>query len=67
MGALKAAYYNPKSIRVHRASWESVEGKLKVFVELRDVNYPGLTDDLQYDPESDRLKGSIFRLPWADL
>jgi len=61
VGALKAAYYNPKSIKVHRASWQSVEGKLKVFVELRDVNYPGSTYDLQYDPESDRLKGKYFQ------
>jgi hypothetical protein len=61
VGALKAAYYNPKSIKVHRASWQGVEGKLKVFVELRDVNYPGSTYDLQYDPESDRLKGKYFQ------
>jgi uncharacterized protein (DUF2147 family) len=61
VGVLKAKYYNPKSINVHRASWQSAEGKLKVFVELRDVNYPGSTYNLQYDPTSDRLKGKYFQ------
>jgi uncharacterized protein (DUF2147 family) len=60
-GALKAGYYNPKSIKVHSASWQSVEGKLKIFVELRDINYPGSTYNLQYDPVSDRLKGKYFQ------
>ena len=60
-GVMKAGYYNPKSIKVHSASWQSVEGKLKIFVELRDVNYPGSTYSLQYDPVSDRLKGKYFQ------
>jgi hypothetical protein len=60
-GALKAGYYNPKSIKVHSASWQTVEGKLKIFVELRDINYPGSTYNLQYDPASDRLKGKYFQ------
>jgi hypothetical protein len=60
-GSLKAGYYNPKSIKVHRASWQSVEGKLQIFVELRDINYPGSTYNLQYDPVSDRLKGKYFQ------
>lgn len=38
-----AGYFNPKSIRVAKAeaSWDG--GALKVFVELRDVIYPGST------------------------
>ena len=60
-GALKAGYYNPKSIKVHSASWQSVEGKLEIFVELRDMNYPGSTYHLQYDPASDRLEGKYFQ------
>jgi hypothetical protein len=60
-GSLKAGYYNPKSIKVHSASWQSVEGKLKLLVELRDINYPGSTYNLQYDPASDRLKGKYFQ------
>jgi uncharacterized protein (DUF2147 family) len=61
VGALQAKYYNPKSINVHRASWQSTEGKVTLFVELRDVNYPGSTYNLQYDPASDRLKGKYFQ------
>jgi hypothetical protein len=29
----------------------------KVFIELRDVNYPSSTYSLTYDPASDQLKG----------
>ena len=29
--------------------------------EQRDVNYPGSTYNLQYDPETDRLKGTYFQ------
>jgi len=32
-----------------------------VFVELRDVNYPGSTYTLQYDAASDRMKGAYFQ------
>jgi hypothetical protein len=34
---------------------------LTVFVELRDVNYPGSTYTLQYDAASDRLMGTYFQ------
>ena len=61
VGALQAKYNNPKSINVHRASWQSTEGKVTLFVELRDVNYPGSAYNLQYDPASDRLKGKYFQ------
>jgi uncharacterized protein (DUF2147 family) len=60
-GALKAGYFNPKSIKVHSASWQTVEGRPTVFVELRDVNYPGSTYNLQYDPAADRLQGKYFQ------
>ena len=32
-----------------------------MFVELRDVNYPGSTYTLQYDAASDRLMGTYFQ------
>ena len=60
-GSLKAAYFNPRSINVARAQWKRKDGTLTVFVELRDVNYPGSTYTLQYDPASDRLKGAYFQ------
>jgi len=60
-GSLKAAYFNPRSINVARAEWRRKDGVLAVFVELRDVNYPGSTYTLQYDPAADRLKGTYFQ------
>lgn len=60
-GSLKAAYFNPRPINVHSAKWSRKEGKINLFVELRDVNYPGSKYNLQYDPGSDRLKGTYFQ------
>jgi hypothetical protein len=42
-----------------RAYQES--GVTKVFVELRDVNYPGCTYKLAYDAQSDQLFGQYFQ------
>ncbi len=60
-GSLTAAYYNPRPIRVFRAEASRKDGTLSVFVELRDVNYPGSTYTLQYDRATDRLKGKYFQ------
>ena len=60
-GSLKASYFNPKPINVFSAKWSRKEGKISLFVELRDVNYPGSKYNLQYDPKSDRLKGTYFQ------
>jgi hypothetical protein len=59
--SLKAVYFNPRPINVAKAEWRQKDGTLTVFVELRDVNYPGSTYTLQYDPASDRLKGTYFQ------
>jgi len=60
-GSLAAAYYNPRPIKVFRAEAGRKDGKITLFVELRDINYPGSTYTLQYDPASDRLKGTYFQ------
>ena len=60
-GSLTAAYFNPRPIKVFSAKWSRKEGKINLFVELRDVNYPGSKYNLVYDPESDRLKGTYFQ------
>ncbi len=60
-GSLQAAYFNPRPINVYRAELGRKEGTFTVFVELRDINYPGATYDLQYDPAADRLKGTYFQ------
>jgi hypothetical protein len=60
-GNLKAGYYNPKSIHVARAMWNDSDGILKVYVELRDENYPGSNYKLNYYPEKDALAGEYFQ------
>lgn len=60
-GSLKAAYFNPRPINVGKAEVIRKEGALVVFIELRDVNYPGSTYRLRYDPKTDRLIGTYFQ------
>jgi hypothetical protein len=60
-GKLEAAYFNPKSINVAKAAALRDGGSVKVFIELRDVNYPGSTYTLAYDPKEDQLKGDYFQ------
>jgi hypothetical protein len=59
-GTLKAAYFNPRPINVFKAEWKRKQDIIKVFVELRDVNYPGSKYNLQYDPKTDRMKGTYY-------
>jgi len=60
-GSLNAAYFNPRPINVFRAEVSRKKGRITLFVELRDVNYPGSKYSLQYDPKTDRLKGTYFQ------
>ena len=60
-GTLKATYFNPRPINVGKAEWRSMEDRIQVFVELQDVNYPGSTYMLVYDPEHDRLIGYYYQ------
>ena len=60
-GGLVAAYYNPRPINVSRAAFRVVDGTFEVFVELRDVNYPGSTYTLRYDAADDVLRGVYFQ------
>ena len=60
-GTLKAAYFNPRPINVARAELNSQTGEATIFVELRDVNYPGSKYNLRYDPKTDRLVGTYFQ------
>jgi hypothetical protein len=60
-GSVTAGYFNPRPIRVATANLGRKDGKITVFVELRDVNYPGSTYTLQYDAAADRLKGTYFQ------
>jgi hypothetical protein len=60
-GSLAATYYNPKPIHVGRAGWRSAGQGIDLFVELRDVNYPGSIYTLHYDPVADRMQGIYFQ------
>ena len=60
-GSVAAAYFNPRPIKVFLAEVSRKEGRINLFVELRDINYPGSTYKLQYDPETDRMKGTYFQ------
>ena len=42
-GKMNAAYFNPRPINVAKAEATRAGEDLKIFVELRDVNYPGST------------------------
>ena len=60
-GKLEAAYFNPRPIHVAKAAASRDGGSVKVFIELRDVNYPGSTYTLTYDATTDQLKGDYFQ------
>ena len=60
-GKIDAAYYNPNSIKVSKAEASKEGSEAKVFIELRDVGYPGCTYTLAYDPQTDQLKGIYFQ------
>jgi hypothetical protein len=60
-GILRAAYYNPRPINVARAEFSRKDNALMVYIELRDVNYPGSKYNLKYDPGTDRLVGTYFQ------
>jgi hypothetical protein len=56
-GKLQAAYFNPRPIHVSQAQVTQKEGQIQIFVELRDVGYPGATYTLRYNTEHDVLVG----------
>jgi len=60
-GTMKADYFNPKSINVASALWTFTDGVLKIYIELRDENYPGSNYNLIYYPERDLLAGKYFQ------
>jgi hypothetical protein len=60
-GRVEAAYFNPRPIHVERASAADRDGTISLFVELRDVHYPGCTYKLTYDRSGDRLTGEYYQ------
>ncbi len=60
-GVMDAAYYNPSPIHVAKAEASREGAVTRVFVELRDVNYPGSIYTLTYEPASDQLRGVYYQ------
>lgn len=60
-GKMAAAYFNPRPINVSRAAASREGNAIKVFIELRDLNYPGATYNLTYEAEKDQLRGVYFQ------
>lgn len=58
---MKASYLNPNPINVSKANWVDGKGTISIFVELRDVNYPGSNYSLTYFPDRDMLMGKYFQ------
>ncbi len=61
-GKIEAFYFNPNPINVATAQATIKSGKINVFVELRDIGYPGSYYTLTYDPDNDRLMGVYHHL-----
>jgi hypothetical protein len=60
-GAMEAFYFNPDPIHVAAAQAVLDGDKLRIYVKLQDVNYPGSTYNLTYDPADDCLKGTYYQ------
>jgi hypothetical protein len=60
-GKLDAAYLNPNPINVAQAEASLDGAAINVFVELRDVNYPGSTYDLTLNAAANQLRGIYFQ------
>ena len=60
-GRMETAYFNPNPIHVSRAEASRKGEAVIVFIELRDVNYPGSTYTLIHEPKSDQLEGIYYQ------
>jgi len=61
-GSIEADYLNPNPINVSEARVTTESDKINVFVELRDVGYPGSYYTLTYDKVTNRLVGVYHHL-----
>ncbi|HTE24606.1 hypothetical protein [Flavitalea sp.] len=60
-GKIKAGYFNPSSINVADTRWSTRDSILNIYIELRDVNYPGSKYNLYYIQDKDMLAGEYFQ------
>jgi hypothetical protein len=61
-GSIDAEYFNPNPINVSKAKVINESDKIDIFIELRDIGYPGSFYTLVYDPDRDRLVGVYHHL-----
>lgn len=66
-GTIQAAYFNPSPIHIAAANAALHNNTIKLFVELRDVGYPGSKYDLVYMPDDDILQGTYFQAQIQEL
>jgi len=52
---------NPRTINVSQALAAQKDGQIQIFIELRDVGYPGATYTLTYDKGNDVLNGLYYQ------
>jgi hypothetical protein len=60
-GRMEAGYYNPRPIYVSAAKATMEKTGIKIFMELRDVGYPGSTYTLVYVPRHNVLAGFYYQ------
>jgi hypothetical protein len=60
-GAVNVRYFNPGEIHVAQSQVSIQEGRIKLFVKLRDKGYPDCTYTLFYYPEQDVLAGVYYQ------
>ena len=60
-GAVNVRYFNPGEIHVAESQVGTQEGRIKLFVKLRDKGYPDCTYTLFYYPEQDVLAGVYYQ------
>ena len=59
-GRMDVAYLNPKPIHVAEAQASRDGQGMNIFVKLQDLNYPGSTYSLVYEPKTDVLEGVYY-------
>ena len=62
-GRVEATYANPGPINVSRAEVKREGDRLTLLVELRDVNYPGSTYLLAYQPGPQEILVGSYHQP----
>jgi len=60
-GKVDASYYNPQPINVSRAEAIGTDTGIELFIELRDIGYPGSTYTLIYNPQKDMMFGLYYQ------